>query len=100
MTPAIRKPLDNFDFAIPGRTAVVRWMVAVVLVHLAECRNSLYIPGVWPQQVIGLQVKKTSRLDIFPKFFPSLYLDTSMLWYRSLSCQSATYSTVSVLEVI
>ena len=56
MTPAIRISLDSSDFSIPGLLEVVRLMVSVEIVHLEECRNVVYLPGGWPQQMIGLQV--------------------------------------------
>ena len=37
-------------------------MVPVEIVHL----EIFYLPGGWPQQMIELQIKKSSRIDIFP----------------------------------
>ena len=89
MTLATRESLDNCDFAIPGLIAVVRRMVAVVLAHFAGCRNASSLLGVWPQQVIGLQV---SNHLVLTSFLDSFRLCTSI----SLSCQIAPQSTLTV----
>ena len=98
MTTAIHTSLDNSDFTIPSLLKVVRLMVAVESVHLEECGNIFYLPAGWPQQMIELEILNSSRIDIFPGFFPSLYRNTSLFWYRSRSSNVAISSMLTVLR--
>ena len=44
-------------------------MVAFEIDHIEECRNSVYLPGGWPQQVIGLPVSNDLVLTSFQDSF-------------------------------
>ena len=53
---ACEPSLNNADSSTPDLLQVVHSTVAVEIFHLEECTNIIYLPGSWPQQVIGLQV--------------------------------------------
>ena len=52
---------NNANSSIPDMLQVLHSTVAVEIVHLEECTNIIYLPGSWPQQVIGLQVGNISE---------------------------------------